>query len=103
MRVPTISPAIDISAFIPFGSPLLTLIDQVRERRAPVNEYRVDLSSPRLGADKLVDLYVAPVLSEPGSCRRRLPGTLDGRQDRPAADAPGGSALRHRSRLDAGA
>lgn len=57
----------DISAFIPFGSPLLTLIEQVRERKAPVNEYRVDLSSPRLGADKLVDLYVAPVLSEPGA------------------------------------
>ncbi len=56
-----------IYAFIPFGSPLLTLIDQVRERRAPVNEYRVDLSSPRLGADKLVDIYVAPVLIEPGS------------------------------------
>jgi two-component system nitrogen regulation sensor histidine kinase GlnL len=57
----------NISAFIPFGSPLLTLIEQVRERKAPVNEYRVDLSSPRLGADKLVDLYVAPVLSEQGS------------------------------------
>ena len=53
----------DISNFIPFGSPLLTLIEQVRERRAAVNEYRVDLSSPRLGVDKLVDLYVAPVLS----------------------------------------
>lgn len=57
----------EISAFIPFGSPLLALIDQVRERRAPVNEYRVDLSSPRLGQDKLVDIYVAPVSSEPGS------------------------------------
>ncbi len=56
----------EIRAFIPFGSPLLTLIDQVRERLAPVNEYRVDLSSPRLGADKLVDLYVAPVLGAPG-------------------------------------
>lgn len=56
-----------VSTFIPFGSPLLALIDQVRERRAPVNEYRVDLSSPRLGQDKLVDLYVAPVVSEPGS------------------------------------
>ena len=56
-----------ISTFIPFGSPLLALIDQVRERRAPVNEYRVDLSSPRLGQDKLVDLYVAPISSEPGS------------------------------------
>ncbi|MCA1967601.1 MAG: nitrogen regulation protein NR(II) [Rhizobium sp.] len=56
-----------ISTFIPFGSPLLALIEQVRERRAPVNEYRVDLSSPRLGQEKLVDLYVAPVLSQPGS------------------------------------
>lgn len=56
-----------VSTFIPFGSPLLALIDQVRERRAPVNEYRVDLSSPRLGQDKLVDLYVAPVMSEPGA------------------------------------
>ena len=56
-----------IYAYIPFGSPMLTLIDQVRERRAPVNEYRVDLSSPRLGADKLVDIYVAPVLTDSGS------------------------------------
>ena len=55
-----------ISTFIPFGSPLLALIDQVRERRAPVNEYRVDLSSPRLGQEKLVDLYVAPVVTDPG-------------------------------------
>lgn len=57
----------NVSNFIPFGSPLLTLIEQVRERRAAVNEYRVDLSSPRLGADKLVDLYVAPVAAEPGA------------------------------------
>ena len=56
-----------LSAFIPFGSPLLSLIDQVRERLAPVNEYRVDLSSPRLGQEKLVDLYVAPVVAEQGS------------------------------------
>ncbi|MGG7518206.1 two-component system sensor histidine kinase NtrB [Allorhizobium undicola] len=56
-----------INTFIPFGSPLLSLIDQVRERLAPVNEYRVDLSSPRLGQEKLVDLYVAPVVSEPGA------------------------------------
>jgi two-component system, NtrC family, nitrogen regulation sensor histidine kinase GlnL len=27
----------------------------------------VDLSSPRLGSDKLVDIYVAPVLTSPGS------------------------------------
>jgi two-component system nitrogen regulation sensor histidine kinase GlnL len=43
------------------------LVEQVRERRAPVNEYRVDVSSPRIGPDKLVDLYVAPVVELPGS------------------------------------
>ena len=56
-----------LSQMIPFGSPLLTLVDQVRERRAPVNEYRVDVSSPRLGIEKIVDLYVAPVPEFPGS------------------------------------
>ncbi|MBN9070778.1 MAG: nitrogen regulation protein NR(II) [Rhizobiales bacterium] len=52
---------------VPFGSPLLTLVEQVRERRAPVNEYRVDVSSPRLGIEKMVDLYVAPVPEFPRS------------------------------------
>ncbi|MFP1632611.1 two-component system sensor histidine kinase NtrB [Zhengella sp. ZM62] len=56
-----------LDQFIPFGSPLATLVDQVRERRAPVNEYRVDISSPRLGPDKVVDIYVAPVIEIPGS------------------------------------
>lgn len=55
-----------IENLIPFGSPLLALVDQVRERRASVNEYRVDLSSPRIGADKLVDIRVAPVAEMPG-------------------------------------
>ncbi|MBX3596339.1 MAG: nitrogen regulation protein NR(II) [Rhizobiaceae bacterium] len=56
-----------LEKFVPFGSPLLALVEQVRERYAPVNEYRVDISSPRLGADKLVDLYAAPVIELPGS------------------------------------
>lgn len=57
-----------LADFAPFGSPLLTLVDQVAERRAPVNEYRVDISSPRLGVDRIVDIYVAPVSEIPGSC-----------------------------------
>jgi two-component system, NtrC family, nitrogen regulation sensor histidine kinase GlnL len=56
-----------LAKFVPFGSPLLTLVDQVRERRSPFNEYRVDISSPRIGAEKIVDLYVAPVAELPGS------------------------------------
>ena len=56
-----------LAKFVPFGSPILTLVDQVRERNAPVNEYRVDISSPRLGIERVVDLYVAPVPELPGS------------------------------------
>jgi len=56
-----------LTHFVPFGSPLLTLVEQVRERHAPVNEYRVDVSSPRIGPDKVVDIYVAPVVEEPGA------------------------------------
>ncbi|MGA8612228.1 MAG: ATP-binding protein [Xanthobacteraceae bacterium] len=49
---------------VPFGSPLLTLIEQVRARGAAVNEYKVDLGTPRNPGDRLVDLHVAP-LPEP--------------------------------------
>ncbi len=51
---------------VPFGSPLLALIEQVRNRGAAVNEYKVDLSSPRLSGERIVDLHVAPVPEQPG-------------------------------------
>jgi two-component system, NtrC family, nitrogen regulation sensor histidine kinase GlnL len=51
---------------VPFGSPLLALIEQVRHRGAAVNEYKVDLSSPRLSGERIVDLHVAPVPEQPG-------------------------------------
>lgn len=56
-----------ISDFVPFSSPLLALLDQVREMGSPVNEYRVDISSPRLGSDRVVDIHVTPVSEEGGS------------------------------------
>src|SRR5881275_2595625 len=46
---------------VPFGSPLLALVEQVRHRGAAVNEYKVDLSTPRNPGERLVDLNVAPV------------------------------------------
>ena len=46
---------------VPFGSPLLSLIEQVRARGAAVNEYKVDLSTPRNPGERLVDLHVAPL------------------------------------------
>lgn len=56
-----------IQDFVSFSSPLLALIQQVREHESPVNEYRIDLSSPRLGADRIVDVHVTPVPDEPGA------------------------------------
>jgi two-component system, NtrC family, nitrogen regulation sensor histidine kinase GlnL len=50
---------------VPFGSPLLTLVEQVRARSAAVNEYKVDLGTPRNPGDRLVDLYVAPMPERP--------------------------------------
>jgi two-component system nitrogen regulation sensor histidine kinase GlnL len=50
---------------VPFGSPLLALIEQVRQRGGPVNEYKVDLGTPRTPSERLVDLHVAPVPEGP--------------------------------------
>jgi two-component system nitrogen regulation sensor histidine kinase GlnL len=55
-----------LKELVPFGSPLLALIDQVRSSNAPVNEYKVDLGTPRMGGDRQVDLHVAPVTERPG-------------------------------------
>jgi two-component system nitrogen regulation sensor histidine kinase GlnL len=46
---------------VPFGSPLLALIEQVRQRGSAVNEYKVDLATPRNPGERLVDLHVAPL------------------------------------------
>jgi two-component system, NtrC family, nitrogen regulation sensor histidine kinase GlnL len=51
---------------VPFGSPLLALVDQVRARGAAVNEYKVDLGTPRNPGERLVDLYVAMLAERPG-------------------------------------
>jgi len=55
-----------LTELVPFGSPLLALIDQVRAAGSPVNEYKVDLGTPRIGIDRLVDLHVAPLPEKPG-------------------------------------
>lgn len=51
---------------VPFGSPLLSLVEQVRQRGAAVNEYKVDLATPRNPGERLVDLHVAPLAEYDG-------------------------------------
>lgn len=55
-----------IEHLLPFGSPVLGLIEQARERRGPVNEYRVDLGTPRIGIDRVADVHAAPLMDEAG-------------------------------------
>ena len=55
-----------LKELVPFGSPLLALIDQVRSSGSPVNEYKVDLGTPRIGGDRQVYLHVAPLTERPG-------------------------------------
>ncbi|MFD1476450.1 two-component system sensor histidine kinase NtrB [Ancylobacter polymorphus] len=50
-----------LQEFVPFGSPILSLVEQVRTRGAAVNEYRVDLGTPRNGGERIVDIHVAPL------------------------------------------
>jgi two-component system nitrogen regulation sensor histidine kinase GlnL len=50
-----------LSDLVPFGSPLLALVEAVKRRASVVNEYRVDLGTPRLGMERIVDIHVAPM------------------------------------------
>lgn len=46
---------------IPFGSPVLGLIEEVQRRGASVSEYKLDLGLPRLGAERVVDVFASPL------------------------------------------
>ncbi len=52
---------IKFTELLPFGSPLVSAIEQVRQRRAPINEYRVDLGTPKIGIERYVDIHIAPL------------------------------------------
>jgi two-component system nitrogen regulation sensor histidine kinase GlnL len=50
---------------IAFGSPVLALVEEVQRRGASVSEYRLELGSPRLGLDRVVDVFGSPLPSQP--------------------------------------
>lgn len=66
---------------LPFGSPLLGLVEQVRNQELTVSEYGVDLSTP-LAGENTVDIQVSPMHEEPGSIlvlfqRRSIANKMD--------------------------
>ncbi|WP_294539611.1 ATP-binding protein [uncultured Rhodoblastus sp.] len=52
---------IKFQELLPFASPMVSAIEQVRQRRAPINEYRVDLGTPKIGVERFVDIHIAPL------------------------------------------
>ncbi|MEM6848851.1 MAG: ATP-binding protein [Pseudomonadota bacterium] len=54
-----------LSAFVPFGSPLLDLPAKVRAANSSMVEYRVDLSSPKVGRGLIVDIHAVPLPEDP--------------------------------------
>lgn len=68
-----------LKRLLPFGSSLLTLIEQVRERGAAINEYKIDLGRPGPNGDRSVDVHCAPLPQTDG-------GVLVVLQERTIAD-----------------
>jgi two-component system nitrogen regulation sensor histidine kinase GlnL len=48
-----------------FGCPLLALVQQVRRSGSTVNEYGVEITTPKLPGPKLVDVYGGPFPDQP--------------------------------------
>lgn len=56
-----------ISDIFAFGCPLMALVEQVQSTSATVNEYSIEVSTPRFSGTKLVDVYGGPMPDEPRS------------------------------------
>ena len=50
-----------LTDIVPFSSPVLQSVRQVREQATVVNEYGVGVGTPRLGGERMVDLQTAPL------------------------------------------
>ena len=49
---------------VPFGSPAVALVDEVRRRRAGMSQHRLDLANGRGGAERVVDVFANPLGDE---------------------------------------
>ncbi|MDB5591491.1 ATP-binding protein [Enterovirga sp.] len=50
-----------LAEILPYDSPAFTIVEEVRRRGSGVSEHRVDLSSPRHGAERRVDVFATPL------------------------------------------
>lgn len=50
-----------IDDLLPFGCPVLNAIDQVREKACSYNEYGINITTPRLKSNCIVDVFCGPI------------------------------------------
>ena len=51
---------------IAFGSPIISLVETVMLRRAPMTEYRVRIGSSRFGDERVADVFASPLSDSDG-------------------------------------
>ena len=51
---------------MPFGSPVLDLVEEAIAANAPISGYKLDVSTPRTGLGKVVDAFVSPLPDSDG-------------------------------------
>jgi two-component system nitrogen regulation sensor histidine kinase GlnL len=51
---------------IAFGSPIISLVETVIARRAPMTEYRVRVGSSRFGDERIADVFASPISETDG-------------------------------------
>jgi two-component system, NtrC family, nitrogen regulation sensor histidine kinase GlnL len=51
---------------MPFGSPVLDLVEEAIAANAPISGYKLDVSTPRTGLGKVVDAFVSPLPESDG-------------------------------------
>jgi two-component system, NtrC family, nitrogen regulation sensor histidine kinase GlnL len=51
----------NLADLMPFGSPVLDLVDEAIAGQAPISGYKLDISTPRTGLGRLVDAFVSPL------------------------------------------
>jgi two-component system nitrogen regulation sensor histidine kinase GlnL len=54
-----------LSDIVAFGCPLMALVEQVQATGATINEYGIEIATPRFSGSKLVDIYGGPLPEEP--------------------------------------
>ncbi len=55
-----------LDEIIAFGCPLLALVEQVRRTGATVNEYGIEMTTPKFSGPKLIDVYGGFIPDQPG-------------------------------------